>query len=61
MAQLGVGSGPIWLYSVDCVGNEETILQCNFLLADTHRYCSHHDDVGVKCYGTKGIIIITVV
>ena len=44
----GQGRGRIWLDDVQCIGKEWTIGNCS------HRgwgmeYCSHYDDVGVKC------------
>ena len=41
------GSGVIHLSFVDCVGNEDSILQCRFSVTTT--YATHSDDAGVTC------------
>ena len=45
----GQGSGPIWLDSVTCTGNESTLASCGHLGVGVTRNCDHSDDAGVKC------------
>ena len=51
----GQGSGPIWLDSVTCIGNESMLIRCGHLGINIIRSCNHFEDVGVKCYGTQGM------
>ena len=51
-AYYGQGIGQIWLNNLNCVGTEQSIVNCS------HRgwgsgHCSHRDDAGVKC-SSKG-------
>ena len=43
----GPGSGKIVLDSVNCNGNEDSIVDCYFVLYP--KYCDHSRDVGVVC------------
>ena len=43
----GPGSGKIVLDSVNCNGNEDSIVDCYFILYP--KYCDHSRDVGVVC------------
>ena len=45
------GSGPIWLYNVQCIGNETGLEQCRHNgFGDVPVWrCDHSDDVGVEC------------
>ena len=48
----GYGTGPIILDSVNCIGNENNIIQCAHLgVGVTASYCYHFYDVGVECLG----------
>ena len=53
-ADFGQGSGPIWLDSVTCTGNESTIARCGHLGVGITRSCDHNKDAGVKCSGAEG-------
>ena len=53
-AYFGQGSGPIWLDSVTCTGNEETITSCGHFGLNITRSCSHTEDAGVRCSGDTG-------
>ena len=44
----GEGIGQIWLYNLNCVGDEETIGNCSHN-GWGYAYCSHGDNAGVKC------------
>ena len=55
LAYFGEGSGPIWLDSVTCIGNESTLALCHHLGVNVKTYCrSHYEDAGVRCYGGTG-------
>ena len=54
-AYFGQGSGPIWLDNIGCIGNESTLASCSHLGLGITRYCSHREDVGVRCFGGQGI------
>ena len=57
-AYYGQGSGPIWLDNVYCTGSESTITSCGHLGFNVTRSCSHREDAGVWCYGTRGIALL---
>ena len=43
----GPGSGPIFLSHLNCIGTEQTLLDCS---SYPHPYYySHHSDAGVRC------------
>ena len=43
---------PIWLDSVQCTGNEMSLLNCTHsAIGDIGAFCDHYDDVGVRCLG----------
>ena len=44
----GSGTGLIFLSSIDCLGNETSLLECTY---SPFHSCSHTLDVGVKCEG----------
>ena len=55
-AYFGQGSGPIWLDSVTCYGNESTIVSCGHFGVNITRYCtSHSQDAGVRCSTEQGL------
>ena len=56
-AHFGEGSGPIWLDHVACFGSETMISYCSHLGINVTRSCSHHEDAGVRCYGTQGMYV----
>ena len=47
-AELGRGSGPIHLDSVDCFGREHSLADCYHDGVGNHD-CSHYEDAGVIC------------
>ena len=49
-AYYGLGSGPIWLDNLDCLGTETSVYDCNHLGFGIHN-CGHYEDVGVVCQG----------
>ena len=51
----GQGSGPIWLDSVTCIGNESTLVSCGHLGFSITRSCSHFEDVEIICRGGQGL------
>ena len=49
----GQGLGQIWMSSVTCTGNESTLASCGHLGVGINNYCSHNEDAGVRCTGTR--------
>ena len=43
------GSGPIWLDSLMCTGNESALAICGHLGVNITRSCTHSKDAGAKC------------
>ncbi len=46
-AYFGQGGGPVWLYDVNCTGNELTLAACES--KKTEDYNLHYKDAGVIC------------
>ena len=44
----GMGSGPVFLANIGCVGSEQNLLECS-KTALVGTYCTHSRDVGVRC------------
>ncbi|XP_067321164.1 scavenger receptor cysteine-rich type 1 protein M130-like [Anolis sagrei] len=51
-AHYGQGSGPIWLESINCTGEEEFLRECQKGSWGEHS-CSHSQDASVKCSETR--------
>ncbi|KAM9169317.1 LOW QUALITY PROTEIN: scavenger receptor cysteine-rich type 1 protein M130-like, partial [Pangshura tecta] len=49
-AYFGAGSGPTWLFQVDCGGDESALWHCKRAGWDA-RWCPHSFDTGVVCSG----------
>ena len=45
-ARYGEGSGPVYLDSVNCLGNESRLIECTYASSST---CPHSQDAGVQC------------
>lgn len=54
-AELGEGTGRIYMSEVNCVGNETDIFDCGFEQYPTN--CHHSEDAGVYCQGTLCIFV----
>ena len=52
-AGFGQGSGSIWLNSVTCTGNEQTLMSCGHLGVGSTSSCYHYEDAGVRCSGDR--------
>uniref|UniRef100_X2B479 SRCR domain-containing protein n=1 Tax=Capitella teleta TaxID=283909 RepID=X2B479_CAPTE len=47
-SNIAIGEGQIWLESLDCLGSESNVMQCNHDGWGQHN-CYHHEDVRVSC------------
>ena len=47
-AGFGLGTGPILLDNLNCVGNESSIINCDHLGIGKHN-CIHYEDAGLIC------------
>ncbi|XP_009078636.1 PREDICTED: scavenger receptor cysteine-rich type 1 protein M130, partial [Acanthisitta chloris] len=52
-APFGEGTGPTWLYRLDCQGDESALWNCTHAGWDAFT-CPHYFDVGVACSGYGG-------
>ena len=51
-ATLGSGSGRIWADNVNCLGEEEGIIDCDHSpWGEISARCTHENDAGVVCFG----------
>lgn len=48
-AVFGQGKGVIWLDTLNCVGNESSILECEHGVFGKIEACNHYSDSGVMC------------
>ncbi|NXE14191.1 C163A protein, partial [Lophotis ruficrista] len=53
-APFGEGSGPTWLYRVDCRGDESALWNCSHIGWGAFT-CPHYFDTGVICSGFSGL------
>ena len=60
-ANYGQGSGPIWLNSVMCSGNESTLARCGHLGVGEIGNCNHSRDASVICSGVSSKAIFSYV
>ena len=51
----GPSYGPIWLYSLNCTGLEQEILNCSVINYTSSVYCDNYYDSGVMCIGKSNI------
>ena len=47
-AYFGLGTGPVHVSNIQCIGSEQRLLNCSFSGFDNTR-CSHSYDAGVRC------------
>ena len=54
-AAFGVGTGPIWMSGLTCVGTETSLFSCNSNTplgsVELTTTCAHTNDVAVRCQG----------
>ena len=50
-AEFGEGSGLVYLEGLECVGDEDSLLDCPMQLELGHSLCDHSSDAGIRCYG----------
>ena len=50
--QYGLGTGPVWLNNVNCIGVEQQLIDCP-VISNNDSYCSHYYDAAVQCTGKK--------
>lgn len=43
------GSGPIFINSVNCMGNEKRLSHCSHAQFNDFHECAHEQDLGVNC------------
>ena len=48
-AAFNPGSGPIWVYSIVCKGNERNLRECKSSDWRPSFQCKHLEDVGIEC------------
>ena len=48
-AYYGAGTGKIWIDSLECKGDEDSIFECKMNKLGDHD-CEHKEDAGVECY-----------
>jgi len=54
-AFFGHGSGPILMANVGCSGLETHLANCTH---SAPNWCSHYEDAGVRCQGTRTLTFI---
>ena len=52
-AYFGLGSVPVYIDSLVCSGNENSVLECSFSGGTS---CTHSLDVGVQCPGELQVV-----
>ena len=50
--QYGLGTGPVWLNNVNCIGVEQQLIDCP-VISNNDSYCDHYNDAAVQCTGKK--------
>ncbi|KAL3852283.1 hypothetical protein ACJMK2_015946 [Sinanodonta woodiana] len=53
-AKFGEGSGPVHLDNVECLGDELSLVDCQYLLPSVTD-CEHEEDVGVTCFTEENV------
>ncbi|KAK3589457.1 hypothetical protein CHS0354_030578 [Potamilus streckersoni] len=53
-AKFGEGSGPIHLDNLECSGNEQSLVNCQYLQPGVVN-CEHDEDVGVTCFTGENV------
>ncbi|KAJ8027601.1 Deleted in malignant brain tumors 1 protein [Holothuria leucospilota] len=55
-AAFGEGKGPIHLDTLECSGNELSLLDCEYKQKSN---CMHNEDAGVECFNSTGVYFLT--
>lgn len=50
-SRFGPGSGPIFMTTLQCTGQEQSIINCSYTPPQVSSSCSHSRDVGLSCEG----------
>ena len=51
--RFGIGTGPIFLEKLECNSKQSSLLDCDKATPTGLHHCTHEQDVGVICPGTK--------
>ena len=54
-AFFGMGTGPILLDDIQCIGSEEMLVNCSSSRFGEHN-CGHSEDAGVRCFRLEDIV-----
>jgi len=59
-AELGEGTGRIYMSEVGCIGNETDIFDCEFEFVQYPNNCHHSEDAGVYCQGIAYLLLFSI-
>ena len=50
-AEFGEGSGIVYLEGLECIGDEDSLLDCPMDVELGLSLCEHSNDAGIRCHG----------